>query len=269
MKTLMIFLSLFSLPALADYTLVSAPRDTKEKETARYAPIAAELSEYLGVKITYKFIEGWPVYTKEIQENVNDIVFDGPHYVSYRHEYKEHQIVARLAEPLSFLVVVKSDSKLHDLKGLAGRKTCLHAPPNLANTLLQKNYPITPPVTILINGFDNAFKGVVDGSCEAAVVTRGIFKKLNKDNQLKVIHEFPALPNQAITVNNKVPTDIVVKLYNYIVDGRCKSCSVILDTFASKGFTAVNDNDYRGLSNILIDDTRLGKDIQATKVAVK
>ena len=268
MKLLILLLLTVTFTANAEYTLVSAPRGDRASETKKYAPIAEELSKVLGVEVRYQYIEGWAVYTKAIYDDKYDIVFDGPQSSSYRASYKNHKFVARLAEPLAFVVVTKSSASFGTLKSLSGRPVCLHPSPNLGTMLLLNNYTVAPPATVRIEGFKAAYDGVVNGNCVAAVVPLAMAKKLNKGD-MKVIHEFPVLPNQAITVSARIPNEKLENLRAHIISGKCTSCSVILETFASKGFVSANANDYLGVSDILAGDYLIGKDIRGNKVTLR
>lgn len=260
MKNLIILFLLLSFQVNAEYILISAPRGDRISETKKFDPIAKEISKVIGAEVRYKYIGGWAEYTKALSDDKYDFVFNGPQFSSYLYSYKGHQFIARLEEPLSFVVIAKEGSRFNDIKSIAGRPVCLHPSPNLGTLLLLNNYTTAPPATILVEGFKNAFEGVVKGNCTAAVVPLAMFNKLN-NGDVKIIHEFKKLPNQALTVSSRIPNNKVSVLRRYILDGKCQSCSAILETFSSKSFIEVDVNDYIGISDILSQDFILGKDI--------
>ena len=86
-----------SLPGVAanEYIFSAPPRGSAEKETKVYKPIAAYLSKMLGKKIVYQHPGNWLSYQQNMQLGRYDLVFDGPHFVSWRILKTNHVQIGR------------------------------------------------------------------------------------------------------------------------------------------------------------------------------
>ena len=74
--------------AFARNLILSAPpRETAEAGMKIYGPIAQHLSKLLGVIVTYKHPGNWMTYQHEMRDDKYDIIFDGPHFISWREKH--------------------------------------------------------------------------------------------------------------------------------------------------------------------------------------
>ena len=113
------FLVLWLLPlafiaarAIADeeYIFSAPPRETGESESEVYQPIADYLSKATGKKIVYQGSNNWLTYQDKMRKGTYDLVFDGPHFVSWRMNRLQHVPLVKLAGDLAFVVVVRKDN---------------------------------------------------------------------------------------------------------------------------------------------------------------
>src|SRR3989344_3328376 len=103
-----------------------------------------------------------------MQKGKNDIVFDGPHFVSWRMAALQHEPVAKLPGKLAFVAVVKTDDPdITEIKDMAGRQVCAFAPPNLATLtfLAEFENPSRQPRIINVESFPQAYKLMLAGKC--------------------------------------------------------------------------------------------------------
>ena len=108
------------------------PRETEEDGIRTYQPIAEYLSRITGKTIVYKHPSDWLTYQTEMQRGSYDLVFDGPHFTSWRISNLQHSTLVKIADEHAFAVVVrKDDNRITDIKQLAGQRVCGMDPPNL------------------------------------------------------------------------------------------------------------------------------------------
>lgn len=251
--------------AIQPITLVAAPRGSEADETALYGPLAAYLEQKVGRPVRYVYIADWLSYRKAIKDNNYDIYFNGPHFSGWLLVYRQHRLVARLVESHTFVAITKAGNfHATKIKDLAGRASCLHAPPNLGTEIFNSAFdnPARQPHTILITGWKAAFEGVVAGRCAGAVLPDTVLNKLNGTNEVKVIHRFPSIANQALTVTNRLPSTVIEDLRAAM---RAPSANVVgaklLSAYASKGFVEAKEADYTSAADFLKDDFSLGNEI--------
>jgi len=81
-KTAFLLSLLFFSNAQAELVLSAPPRESFKAGNKLYGPLAEHLTKLLGQKVTYKHPENWLHYQRELRNDVYDIVFDGPHFIS-------------------------------------------------------------------------------------------------------------------------------------------------------------------------------------------
>lgn len=285
MKNMILLLCLLSLPAFGkDMKLISAPRGLASKEIPIYAPIAEHFSKFVGEgnTVTYKparvnsnndMGNAWTDYRKLVmelnQEDKASFTFDGPQFNHYRAAFKNGQFIARLDTPLKFVVITHVSNTV-DINRLDGRSACLQQEPNLATLKYLTLFPLGKhPMRITVEGFEKAYEGVENRKCRLTVVTEGLFKKLNKDGLTKIVYTFPPLPNQSFMASADVPKEVVARLRDSIIAGECTACNKLLEIYSAKAFVAVNEPDYDGMSNVLLNDIIMSRDLKFAMRSVR
>jgi len=76
-------------PVQADLTFTSAPRDSAEKEAQSFSG-GDLLTKATGQKVRFLHGDNYLVYQSEMRKGTYDIVFDGPHFVSWRMTKLQH-----------------------------------------------------------------------------------------------------------------------------------------------------------------------------------
>jgi len=216
--TLVLQISVLTLLLLGQTSLVSAdlilsapPREKADAGQKLYGPLAARLSELLGEKVTYERPKSWLAYQHDMRKDKYDIVFDGPHFISWRIKNRSHVPVVKLPGSLQFVVVSKKDDdKVKSLDDLVGRKICGIPPPNLGTLTVYAAYvhPARQPVIAPIRGgFPKVMKSFEDGKCQGAVFRTKFYEKKLTDEQrakTKILYTSPELPNQGISFSSRV-----------------------------------------------------------------
>ncbi|MGD8569237.1 MAG: PhnD/SsuA/transferrin family substrate-binding protein [Gammaproteobacteria bacterium] len=191
--------------------MTAPPRELPEAGEELYEPLAKYLSDVLGEKVIYKHPKNWLQYQRDLRHDVYDIVFDGPHFVSWRMAHLNHDVLVKLPGTLEFVIVInKDDQQVTELKDLIGKKICGIPPPNLATLTVIEQFqnPVRQPI---IWGVKGGFPKVLDafqkGGCRAAVFRTTFYNKKLGDKDratMKVLFKSKALPNQAISVSSRV-----------------------------------------------------------------
>jgi ABC-type phosphate/phosphonate transport system substrate-binding protein len=203
----------------ADLILTSPPRESKAAGIKLYGPLAEYLSNVLGEKVNYVHPKSWLHYQRDIRADRFDIVFDGPHFISWRIQ-RYHQIpVAKLPGKLGFYVVVREgDEKLQKLPDLVNIKLCAIAPPNLSSItiLAHMNDPFRKPrLVTLKGGMKGIYQGLMQGKCRAAILRDQFYNKKLTDIDragLRIIYKTQPVSNQGISVSSRVSAQDVQKI---------------------------------------------------------
>ncbi|GMT41229.1 MAG: hypothetical protein IEMM0001_1964 [bacterium] len=219
----LVLVLIFAISGLAtaqadEYIFTSPAREKPAEGKAMYGPIADFLTSKTGHTFTYKYPDNMLSYMKGVRMGEYDLVFDGPHFVSWRVTALQHTPLVRLPGKLVFVVISRKDNaKVTKLVDLAGRTVCGHAPPNLATLTMQNQFknPARQPRIKVVRGFKNVYTAMLNGKCEAAVIPAKVYNKLNKKDeqkQTKILFRSKGLPHQAISASPKIPADVQQKI---------------------------------------------------------
>jgi ABC-type phosphate/phosphonate transport system substrate-binding protein len=195
--------------AAADTLLLGAPpRDSAEEGAKRFGPVAEYLSQVLGRKVVYKHPTTWGGYQADMQRGRYDLVFDGPHFNGWRVEKLQHNVLVKLPGEFVYTAVVRRDNAtVHHIKQLAGRKICAHAPPNLGTLMMYNEFdnPARQPVVIVTDGYDNIYRALQEGKCEAAMLPLKHVQKHDKNGErTRIVFKNRALPQQAFSAGPRL-----------------------------------------------------------------
>lgn len=227
--------------AQADLILTAPPRENKAKGKETYGPLATQLSKELGTKVIYQQPKGWLFYQRDMRAKKFDIVFDGPHFMSWRMKAIGHKPVAMLPGKLGFIIVTKKDNNaIKTIDDLTNRKLCAISPPNLSTltVLAEMPNPVRQPALITGKG---GMKGVwnryTKGKCDAAILRDKFFaKKVSKEQQAenKIIFKSVPIANQGITVGPNVTDEMKSKIQAVLTKEGSPGVVPILKRFAGK-----------------------------------
>jgi len=244
-----------------DLILTAPPREKPAAGQQQYGPLAAYLTKLFGRKVKYVFPGGWLKYQRDMREDKYDIVFDGPHFISWRILHLDNHIAVVLPGHLEFyLLAKKDDNKINNINDLVAKSFCGVPPPNLAtlSIIAAFNNPVRQPVVTGIRGAGKAvFDAFMKGKCEAAVIRTAYYKKFLTDEQraqTKIVYASKPYPNQGITVSKRVtPREREMMVQALTVGDGIKATVPILKRFGGKAkhFIPAKDSDFAGINNLL------------------
>ncbi|HED17074.1 MAG TPA: hypothetical protein ENI64_09730 [Gammaproteobacteria bacterium] len=249
--SLLLITTLLSPVVFADLIMTAPPRESVEAGTKLYAPIANYLSKALGEKVVYKHPRNWLHYQSDMRADKYDIVFDGPHFISWRIKHLGARAMVKLPGKLQFFVVSMADDKeIKKIEDVIGKRVCGIAPPNLAtlSMMAKLNNPARQPVLHPVRGgFKSVNKEFKQGKCRAAIFRTAFFKKKlpqSDRDMMRIIYTSPALPNQGFSVSSRISSKKLQKIRSAMLsrDGTAASAN-LLKRFGgkAKGFkTAIN-----------------------------
>jgi ABC-type phosphate/phosphonate transport system substrate-binding protein len=243
-----------------DVLVLSAPpRETPEEGARLYGPIAEYLSRTTGRRIVYRHPQNWLSYQTEMLKGRYDLVFDGPHFNSWRASHMQHTPLVRLPQEHLFVVIVRrSESGLNDVKQLAGKKVCALNPPNLGTLALLAEFdnPLRQPVIVNQIGWKDVYQGVtMDKHCVAGVLPLANLRHYDGAGQFtRIVFKTRPLPNQAFSAGPRVPPALQAEIAAALVSEAGNAPTAALRAAygaAEQGFVAARKEDYAGLDSYL------------------
>ena len=237
-----------------DLILTAPPRESAEAGQNIYGPIAAHLTKLLGVKVVYEHPSNWIAYQRDMRNDRYDIVFDGPHFVSWRIAHLGHEVLVKLPGNLQFVLLTgKDNNKFNKADDLIGRNICGISPPNLSTLSVLDYYrnPVRQPVIKGIKGgMGKVYKSFMAGKCDAAVLRTAFHKKKLTEEQragMKQLFLSKRMPNQAISVSARISPEAKRKIADSLTIGKgVTSTSGILKRFGgkAKSFIHARNTEY-------------------------
>jgi len=256
---------LFLLPQFAiaqELILTAPPREKPEIGADQYGPLAVHLSKLLNRNVKYVHPGNWLNYQRDMRADRYDIVFDGPHFASWRMVHLGHDALVRLPGSLQFFLFTnKNENEIRSTDDLVGQKICGIAPPNLStlSIIATFNNPVRQPVVTAVRGGMSAvYKEFDAGKCRAAVVRNTFYnKKLTSEqrDKLRIIYQASPLPNQSITVSQRVNQQEKLLIKHSLTNGDGIAASKpILKRFGGKkdkAFVLANADEFNGINSLL------------------
>lgn len=241
---------------LADMLVfTSPPRETREEGQKIYGPIAEYLSKAVGKKVVYRHPGTWGAYRSEMLKGNYDIVFDGPHFNSYRAEKLSHNVLAKLPGRHEFVIIVNKNEKFTTVSQMGGRTFCTQAPPNLGALILLSQFdnPVRQPSVLPTEGWDKIYEGVVSGRCTGGILPMAILKKLDKNEAVKVVHKTAAMPNQAFSASPRLSLEEQAKVAAALTAPEAEGPTEKLRTAfkVNEKLLAANNAEYSGIAEYL------------------
>ncbi len=256
---------LFLLPQLAtaqELIFTAPPREKPEAGAKQYGPLAAHLSKLLDRNVRYVHPGNWLNYQRDMRADRYDIVFDGPHFASWRMAHLGHDALVRLPGSLEFFLLTnKGENEIHTTDDLVGQKICGIAPPNLStlSIIAKFNNPVRQPVVKAIRGGMSAVVKAFDaGQCRAAVVRNTFFSKKMSNEQrarYRIIYQANPLPNQSITASKRVSEREKMLITQSLTNGDgIVASQPILKRFGgkkAKSFVLAKAGEFNGINSLL------------------
>lgn len=243
-----------------EYIFTAPPRDVAGgDESAVYQPVADYLSAVTGKKIVYRDPDNWLSYQDKMRKGAFDLIFDGPHFLSWRVAKIQHEPLAKLQGKLVFVVIAKKDNnEVATVKDLEGRSVCGLAPPNLATLTMYSLFdnPARQPLVRQVKSFKEAYEAMLAGKCVAATMGKGFYNKFDKDQTVtKVLYTSPGVPNQGFSAGARFSNEDKAKMADALVapDARVKMAK-FFETFSrDKELVRTANDEYAGIAVLLRD----------------
>lgn len=261
---LLLFSSMVANVFARELILTAPPRETAEAGMKIYGPVASHLTKILGVKVKYEHPENWMKYQREMRNDRYDIVFDGPHFISWRERHLGHEALVKLPGKLQFMLVAdKKNTTLASPNDLIGKNICGISPPNLSTLSVLDYYrnPVRQPVIKGIKGgMGKVYKSLAaadKNKCDAAVLRTAFHKKkLKKEQQegIKTLFTSKAMPNQGVSVSKRVSPELKLRIKKSLsVGDGIPATKHLLKRFGgkAKSFIPVEGKEYAGYNNLL------------------
>jgi len=251
----------------ADIIFTAPPREKPAAGMKIYGPIAKHISKLINAKVVYKHPGNWLKYQRDMRDGKYDIIFDGPHFASWRMAHLGHDMLVRVPGTLGFVLVIpKSETTIKTINDLIGKPVCGVSMPNLSTLSILAAYPnpVRQPVIIgLKGGMKGVAKAMSKNRCKAYVFRDKFFmKKLKAEvkNNFSILYKSKALPNQVITVSRRItPAAKKAIVHSLTLGDGVDATRGLLKRFAGKARAMIKatNKEFKG-HNMLLEGVIFG-----------
>jgi hypothetical protein len=240
------------------YVFSAPPRESAQVAAEIYGPIAEYLSRVTGKQVVFRHSSNWIAYQTEMRRGDYDLVFDGPHFNSWRASHMQHNILVKAPGEHSFVVAVKRDNKVTELKQLTGRAICGMSPPNLGTLTVLKEFdnPMRQPIIQNTEGWDTVYAHLQAGRCAAAILPTGNLAKYDGGGgSTRVIFKARSFPSQAFSAGPRVAAADQAAIVRALTSPEARAATLRLrDAYALNGdLQPASKDEYVGVAGILKD----------------
>ena len=267
MKTLvhlcaLVTATLIATPAFSqDLILTAPPRESAADGQTLYGPLADYLSSLLHKKVVYVHPASWFEYEHDMRKDKYDLVFDGPHFISWRIAHLGNTVIVRLPGTYqAYLLAKKSDDKINSLDDMVGKQLCGLPSPNLTTVSILAAFtnPTRQPVLQGIRGgFTTVLKALMDGQCETAVIRNVDYNQLltpAEQASLKIVYKSVEFPEQGPTVSKRLSEPERQQITQALTVGAGVNATLPIIHSVNKNvahFIPAAQQDYLGFSQFL------------------
>jgi len=239
----------------------AAPLGSREQAMQIFTPLANYLGEVIGETVVYEHPASWSDYAKNMREGRYDIVFDAPHFGSWRIKNINHIPIVRLPGNLGYVILVNENNRnINVLRDLLRVKICALQSPTLGTMTVYKLFPnpvYMPQIREISGDFRDVYNELKKGTCEAAVLQDAIYQHLvpAEKREVKIITKSARMPQSTLTIGPRLSGKRKLIADKLMTAKGMHAAAKLFSTNGKhiKSFIYVNKSEYKGLDNLLAD----------------
>lgn len=232
------------------------PGGSVRAEKTLFQPIAAYLTRVTGHPIVFRPATNWLTYSQDVAQGKYDLVFDGPHFTSWRDHYLGDVPLIRLPGSSGYAVVTRQNERITKLSQLTGRSVCANSPPSLSTLLLLGKFSDVSrqPFLVVVQSWLQGFHGLVTNRCDAAIVPIARLQSLPKAQAaaVRVLYHTKAYPSQALSASPQIPANVQARIREALLSPAGEKVTQPLRRAdGAQLFVPASRRQYAGLSHLL------------------
>jgi len=241
------------------------PYKSPQKLLKIYQPLVSVLGKALDRKINIVIAKDYSTHIQQTGVDKLDIAYLGPaSYVKMTEKFGHKKLLARQAihNKASFQgkIIVREDSDIKSISQLKNKSFAFGDPNSTMSHLVPRYMLLQHGIRTsalqkfdFLNSHDNVALSVLTGDYTAGAVKEAVFKKYKKRG-IRTLATTPALSEHLYVASNKLPTALVNKIKNTLLDIHLTDEGLKALASIKPGFTrmmTVKDSDYDNLRIIL------------------
>lgn len=246
----------FGLPAFAQntaktYTVGIVPQQSASELARIWIPVFNVISERAGVPLRFATAPDIPAFEKRLAAGTYDLAYMNPyHYTVFSQKPGYLAFAKEKARRLRGIVVVRKDSPITDLAGLAGKEVSFPAPASFAATVLVRAELESKKITIepkFVGSHESVYLNVVKGIHAGGGGIIRTFQTMDATvrDDLRILWQTKDYTPHAFAAHPRVPAEVVTKVRDamLLADNSARGKSALKD-IGFNGIEAAQDSDW-------------------------
>lgn len=254
-----ILLLLIGPLAKADIIFSASPRIEPAQAIEIYTPFIRYLETIVGEPVVFEPANSWREYSINMRNDHYDIVFDAPHFSSWRIANINHIPVVRLPGQIGYVVLAnRTNDAVSSLRDLVKVETCSLSSPSLSTMTvyhLFKNPVQMPQIKEISGDFTDVYRALKNGECSAAVLRDIDYQYLvpQEKHSVKIIAKSDTMPERTITISQRLSDKktILTKMLTSVEGSKAASNIFLQFGKERKIFIPVRKAEYKDLDDLL------------------
>ncbi|MDH5785930.1 MAG: phosphate/phosphite/phosphonate ABC transporter substrate-binding protein [Chromatiales bacterium] len=245
--------------ALAEDIIIfaTAPTHSREATQKAYTPLVDYLNKATGKQFRIEIPFNFLTYSSKMRQGHYDMVFDGPHYTSWRMVSLNYTPIVRFPGEIRIVVATKKDSRFNSIEELETAHVCAFAPPNMLTMAFLSHYPnpITQPTLVRNQGFKKLLECIQKDRGDAVVFRDKLWGKLSDEEkaELKLLKmETRGYPDRTFSVGPKISDELRQQITDALMSEEgLKASEGVRALFKKPNFILARSEEYTGLESLL------------------
>lgn len=237
------------------YQFATAPSHSKKITREIYTPVIKYLAQKTGKEIELVIPFSFLDYVNKMKTGTYDIIFDGPHFASWRIKNLSDIPIARLPGDIKIAIITTEQHKdYNNLDDLIGQRVCAIASPNLLTMSFLNHYknPLRLPIIVPAKGFKGLVQCLKSGKGKAAVLRDKMWNKINKSGLKLISIPDDAYPDRTFTVSSRIDPSTQEKIRQALMAPEAgPHLAKLLSTFKKTELIAATVDEYNGIDQLL------------------
>lgn len=233
----------------------AAPTENPGDVKTYYQPLLDLIGKVTGKKVVMAPAANYVEFINKMRRGEYDMVFDGPHFVSWRMARLGHVPLARLPGEIRIVVAVRDQDGVRTLSELdVGGRVCAFPSPNMLTMVFLSYFPnpVRQPEIVPVANLGDLTNCLRQKRGDAAVLREEPWNKLDKTGLRALEVPDHSFPERAISISSEFEPQVRAKIAEALVsDEGTKAAEPLLKTFKHERFVAAEPKEYEGMAELL------------------
>lgn len=225
----------------------------------RFAPLRDYLSKKLNKTIVFETAPNYDIFLHRSRQRKYDLILTAPHFALMTLDSGHYEVSVTYRDPLSAIILVRTDSKIHKLTGLAGKNISI--PPEQAIITMAGKYHLMEkglsgkkaPNYVKAITHSASLHTMLSGETDAAIVSNNVTRHaINKGQPIRILDKSPTIPGMAILAASNLDSKLRQQFRRLLLGmDKDEEGKKILEKINYPGYRKASKQDFEQIRRLL------------------